>query len=81
MQRTFARLMPNDVASDSIRIILNTPDEKERDTLTEKWRSHKLEELNFIGIVVCEALLLWTLAYSFAAPHQGHRFPVQIKLF
>lgn len=37
---------------DSIYIILNTRDEDERNRLTEQWRNHKLEELNFIGIVV-----------------------------
>ncbi|TID19463.1 hypothetical protein E2P81_ATG06632 [Venturia nashicola] len=31
--------------------LLNATDKKERDRLTEKWRDHKLEELNFVGIV------------------------------
>lgn len=42
----------DDSTSGSIYIILNTQDEKERDRLTEKWQTHKLEELNFVGIVV-----------------------------
>lgn len=53
MKRTLhTSLLPNDTTYDAIRIIINTEDEEERDRLTEQWRSHKLEELNFIGIVV-----------------------------
>lgn len=44
-------LLPGDSTYDSLYIILNTQDERERDVLTERWRDHKLEELNFIGIV------------------------------
>ena len=32
--------------------MLNTDDDEERDRLTEKWKDNKLQELNFIGIVV-----------------------------
>lgn len=32
--------------------LLNTEDEKERDELTERWKENKLQELNFVGIVV-----------------------------
>lgn len=45
-------LTARDSTFDSIYIIINTQDEQERDNLTERWRDHKLEELNFIGIVV-----------------------------
>lgn len=34
--------------------LLNVEDEKERDRLTERWRDHKLQELNFVGIVVSQ---------------------------
>lgn len=44
--------MLEDTSYDAIRVILNTEDEEERDRLTEKWQSHKLEELSFVGIVV-----------------------------
>lgn len=37
---------------DPIFTLLNAESEDERDRLTESWRDHKLEELNFIGIVV-----------------------------
>lgn len=37
---------------DPIFALLNGNTEDERDRLTEKWRDHKLEELNFVGIVV-----------------------------
>jgi hypothetical protein len=37
---------------DPIKALLNAPTEEERDELTEKWRNSKLEELNFVGIVV-----------------------------
>lgn len=34
--------------------LLNTEDEKERDHLTERWKDNKLQELNFVGIVVSQ---------------------------
>ena len=51
-QRILTSLFPSDTTHDSIRIVINTHDEEERDRLTEQWQTHKLEELNFIGIVV-----------------------------
>ena len=36
--------------------LLNEEDEKEQDRLTEIWKSNKIEELNFVGIVVRAAL-------------------------
>lgn len=32
--------------------LLNTENDKERDDLTERWKENKLQELNFVGIVV-----------------------------
>ena len=32
--------------------LLNAEEEEERDELTERWKSNKLQELNFVGIVV-----------------------------
>lgn len=52
MRSIYTSLLPRDTTYDSIRIIVNTEDEKERNYLTEQWRTHKLEELNFVGIVV-----------------------------
>jgi hypothetical protein len=43
---------PNSTVNGPVEVLLNTTDRKERDKLTEKWRDHKLAELNFIGIVV-----------------------------
>jgi hypothetical protein len=44
---------PNLTVNGPIEALLNAKDRKERDKLTEKWRDHKLAELNFVGIVVC----------------------------
>ncbi len=49
---------PDPSTYDPIEILLNTDNEKERDELTEKWRYHKLSELNFVGVVVCSFLTL-----------------------
>lgn len=57
-QSIFTSFLPGDTTYDSIRIIINTQDERERDELTAQWRTHKLEELNFIGIVVRCAFFL-----------------------
>jgi len=43
---------PDAIAYQPIEILLNTEDKAERDELTRQWRDHKLEELNFVGIVV-----------------------------
>ena len=57
--------------------LLNTEDEEERDELTERWKDNKLQELNFVGIVVssplsstkrpspyfCTAILRWLRWY------------------
>ncbi|KAI0470762.1 hypothetical protein GGR56DRAFT_657450 [Xylariaceae sp. FL0804] len=42
---------PSATTYDSMRIILNTADGEERDELTRRWMEHKLEELNFVGVV------------------------------
>lgn len=52
-----ASLMMEDSSYDAMRIIVNTHDENERDRLTEKWQIHKVEELNFVGIVVSQGTL------------------------
>lgn len=41
---------------DPIKALLNAPTEEERDELTQKWRDSKLEELNFVGIVVSQRI-------------------------
>lgn len=56
MRKIWSSILPSDTTNDSIRIILNETDLTERDVLTEKWRTHKLEELSFIGIVVRKPL-------------------------
>lgn len=63
LRAAFNILAPQDSTYDSVYIILNTPDEREKDALTQQWREHKLEELNFIGIVVSDnafASLIWS---------------------
>ena len=52
LHRAFDTFALQDSTYDSLYIILNTRDESEQNELTEQWRNHKLEELNFIGIVV-----------------------------
>ncbi|KAH9884225.1 hypothetical protein F4778DRAFT_787848 [Xylariomycetidae sp. FL2044] len=42
---------PSSTTYDSMYIILNTRDPAERDELTRNWMDHKLEELNFVGVV------------------------------
>lgn len=42
---------PTKTTYDSIRLLLTAEDEEERDRLTKQWRDHKLQELNFVGIV------------------------------
>lgn len=42
-------------AHDGIEIMLQCEDSDMRDELTKRWRNHKLEELNFVGTVVCAA--------------------------
>ena len=44
-------LAPSRTTSDSILFLLTAPTAKERDDLTRQWRDHKLQELNFIGVV------------------------------
>ena len=38
---------------DAMVELLNAENEDEQDRLTEKWKDNKIEELNFVGIVVC----------------------------
>ncbi|KAI0143039.1 hypothetical protein GGR57DRAFT_508376 [Xylariaceae sp. FL1272] len=44
-------IAPSATTYDSIYIILNTPDTEKQDELTRRWMDHKLEELNFVGLV------------------------------
>lgn len=47
-----ASLFKSTTTYDPIFALLNADTRDERDRLTEKWRDHKLSELNFIGVVV-----------------------------
>lgn len=47
-----ASLFKSTTTYDPIFALLNGDTTEERNRLTEKWRDHKLEELNFVGIVV-----------------------------
>ncbi|EMD00526.1 hypothetical protein BAUCODRAFT_144184 [Baudoinia panamericana UAMH 10762] len=44
-------IAPTGTTYDSIRLLLTAESVDERDQLTRQWRDHKLQELNFIGIV------------------------------
>jgi len=58
---------PDAVAYEPIDILLNTDDKVEQDELTRQWRNHKLEELNFVGIV--SALLTGVLTSTGSWPN------------
>lgn len=68
---------PDPSTYDPIEILLNTEDERERDTLTVRWRDHKLSELSFVGVVV-RLVNAWHstdhgLLVGFEQRHQTHR--------
>jgi hypothetical protein len=56
-------VVPDAIAYEPLEILLNAEDEAERDDLTRRWRDHKLEELNFVGIAVSRCL-----AHGFGPP-------------
>lgn len=43
---------PPALTYDPLLLLLNHDDKKERDRLTDKWKDNKLQELNFVGVVV-----------------------------
>jgi len=47
-----ASLFKSSTTHDPIKRLLNAESMDERDRLTEEWRDRKLQELNFIGVVV-----------------------------
>ncbi|KAF2747761.1 hypothetical protein M011DRAFT_476935 [Sporormia fimetaria CBS 119925] len=51
---------------DPIEILLNTEDEEERDTLTQRWTENRLKELSFVGVVA--ALLAGVLTSTGSWP-------------
>jgi hypothetical protein len=50
-----ASLFKNITTYDLIFFLLNADGEEERDELTLRWKDNKLQELNFLGIVVRSA--------------------------
>lgn len=44
-------IVPSGTTHDTISLLLTAETEQERDELTKQWRDHKLEELNFVGVV------------------------------
>jgi hypothetical protein len=44
-------IAPSRTTYDTIAYLLMAETEQERDELTKQWRDHKLEELNFVGVV------------------------------
>ena len=48
-----AALLSSATTYDPILLLLNADDEAQRDELTHRWKDSKLQELNFVGIVVC----------------------------
>lgn len=47
-----ASLFKQTTTYDPIYSLLNAESEERRDELTERWKDNKLEELNFLGVVV-----------------------------
>nr|POF27671.1 hypothetical protein CFP56_71480 [Quercus suber] len=74
-------IAPTGLSYDSINALLIAEDEEERDRLTEQWRDHKLQELNFVGIV--GALLTGCLTSTGSWPtilHNGRETPWPVRL-
>ncbi|KAK6068492.1 hypothetical protein SCUP234_07630 [Seiridium cupressi] len=75
-------IAPNQTTHKSLSVILNEDDAEEQDRLTEKWRDHKLQELNFIGVV--GALLAGVLTSTGSWPtilSNGNRQPWEVRAF
>jgi hypothetical protein len=53
---------PDASVIDPIAILLNTEDSEERDRLTERWKDNRLQELNFVGVVVRQHYMYFHLA-------------------
>ncbi|KAF2733655.1 hypothetical protein EJ04DRAFT_398434, partial [Polyplosphaeria fusca] len=51
---------PDSSTYDPIEILLNEKDKDERDRLTERWATHKLDELSFIGTVATLLMVVST---------------------
>jgi hypothetical protein len=43
---------PDASVFDPIEVLLNTKNPEERDRLTDRWKDNRLQELNFVGVVV-----------------------------
>lgn len=75
-------MAPNQTAHECVVMLLNEEDAERKDQLTEKWRNHKLEELNFIGVV--GALLATVLTSTGSWPTvlaNGNRQPWPCRAF
>jgi len=71
---------PKSMSFDAITVLLNSPERDERDRLTERWRDHKLSELNFVGVVA--ALLTGCLTSTGSWPNvlpNGRSAPWQVR--
>lgn len=77
-------IAPNGLTRDSIRLLLNAEPGEEQDSLTRQWRDHKLQELNFVGVV--GALLTGCLTGTGSWPSilqngQSQPWPVRLCWF
>ncbi|TKA32464.1 hypothetical protein B0A50_01572 [Salinomyces thailandicus] len=73
-------IAPTDTTYDAIAHLLTAETLAERDELTTQWRDHKLEELNFIGVV--GALLAGCLTSTGSWPtvlHNGRQAPWTVR--
>jgi hypothetical protein len=60
--------LPDPSTYDPIEILLNTHDRSERDELVKIWRDNKLSELNFVGVVVRNALVYAAASLTSSSP-------------
>ncbi|KAI1266345.1 hypothetical protein F5Y18DRAFT_26878 [Xylariaceae sp. FL1019] len=75
-------IAPSETTYDSIHIILNTTDREKQNDLTRRWMDHKLEELNFVGVV--GALLSGCLTSTGSWPNvldNGRKKPWVVRAF
>ncbi|ORY64182.1 uncharacterized protein BCR38DRAFT_514973, partial [Pseudomassariella vexata] len=75
-------IAPKQITYDSLVLLLNEEDQELKDKLTERWRDHKLQELNLIGVV--GALLAGALTSTGSWPkllENGNKQPWHVRAF
>ncbi|KAI1019275.1 hypothetical protein LB503_009140 [Fusarium chuoi] len=60
----FSFLGETSTSTDTIIQMLNEDDHIQQDEMTKNWRDHKLQELNFVGTLVCDFSILSSSTHS-----------------